>query len=70
MSDTSTTNMTLDVSSGVDCIVIGGVVRVELVKKSGSTARLRVVAPREVVIKKELMQDCQFRGKHAPITSS
>lgn len=54
------TSLMLDIRSGEDCIVIGDLVRVELVHKSGSAARIRVMAPREVVIKKESID-----AKHA-----
>ena len=60
----------LDLSAGVDRLVIGDVVQVELVRKSGSVARLRVVAPREIAIKKEVMQAAQSRGKHGLVERS
>lgn len=63
-------SMMLDLSAGVDRLVIGDVVQVELVRKSGSVARLRVVAPREIAIKKEVMQATQSRGKHGLVERS
>ena len=62
-------SMMLDLSAGVDRLVIGDVVQVELVRKSGSVARLRVVAPREIAIKK-VMQATQSRGKHGLVERS
>lgn len=43
--------LTVDVSVG-DQLVIGETVVVELLKKSGRNARLRLVAPREVAIRR------------------
>ena len=45
-------SMVIDLRPG-DCLVLGGgLVRIELVQKSGQLARLRVTAPPEVPIKK------------------
>ena len=63
-------SMMLDLSAGVDRLVIGDLVQGELVRKSGSVARLRVVAPREIGIKKEVMQATQSRGKHGLVERS
>ena len=43
--------LTVDVTVG-DQLVIGGSVVVELLQKSGRNARLRLVAPREVEIRR------------------
>lgn len=43
--------LTVDVTVG-DQLVIGDTVVVELLKKSGRNARLRLVAPREVAIRR------------------
>lgn len=43
--------LTVDVAVG-DQLVIGETVVVELLKKSGRNARLRLVAPREVAIRR------------------
>lgn len=59
--------LTIDVRPG-ELIKLSGSVSIELVQKSGRVARLRVTAPQDVEIKKESLDACEFRGKHAPIT--
>ena len=65
----ATSNLTIDIRPG-ERLVLAGLVSVELVQKSGRVARLRVVAPREVEIKKEFVEACDSRGKHGAIASS
>ena len=50
MRDTSC--LTLDLKAGESVQLDGGQVVVELLQKSGRTARLRVVAPRQMLIEK------------------
>ena len=45
-------SLTIDVRAG-EYLDLQGVVQVELIQKSGSFARLRVTAPREVKIEKK-----------------
>lgn len=45
-------SLVIDVRPG-EYLDIGGIVKIELVQKSGQLARLRVTAPREVKIEKK-----------------
>lgn len=65
----ATSNLTIDIRPG-ERLVLAGLVTVELVQKSGRVARLLVSAPREVDIKKESGEPCEFRGKHGAIATS
>lgn len=64
-----TTTLTLDVRPG-EFILLGGIVRVELVQKSGRAARLKVTAPHEVDVKLKPLEHAEFRGKHGNVTTS
>jgi sRNA-binding carbon storage regulator CsrA len=68
MADSAMTSLVVDMRPG-ERLTLSKLVTVELVQKSGRSARLRVVAPREVEIKKESLDACDSRGKHAPITT-
>lgn len=64
---TRPTSVIIDLRAGERLALHGGVVTVELMHKSGRMARLRVTAPREVLIEKraELVvpgshQACQY----------
>lgn len=63
------TSLMLDVRPG-EYLLLGGVVRVELVQKSGRVARLKVTAPPQVEVKLKPLQSCDFRGKHGEIATS
>jgi sRNA-binding carbon storage regulator CsrA len=58
--------LTIDVRPG-ELIKLSGSVSIELIQKSGRVARLRVTAPQDVQIKKEVSDACEFRGKHGAI---
>lgn len=68
MSDSNDlTSLTLDVRPG-EFIVVGGIVRVEHVQKSGRAARLKVSAPPQVDVKLKAIDACEFRGKRGEMT--
>lgn len=50
---TEQTTLTIDVRQGERLSLDGGRVLIELVRKSGQLARLKVSAPKEVAIKKD-----------------
>lgn len=52
-----TSILTLDVRAGEMVMLDGGAVTVEILEKSGRTARLRVIAPRSMSIEKSTNRD-------------
>lgn len=72
MSIADTSTMIVDMRTG-DALALAGVT-VELLHKSGRTARLRVIAPRSLAIKKISSSDetitADVRDKHGHIATS
>jgi sRNA-binding carbon storage regulator CsrA len=63
-----TTSLVVDMRPG-DRLLLETGVSVELVQKSGRSARLRVLAPREVQIQKKLADTIESRGKHGKLNT-
>lgn len=69
MADPNVSSLTIDMRPG-ETITLAGNVVVQLVQKSGRVSRLRFTAPRDMEIKKQTLESCESRDKHAQIASS
>lgn len=59
---TNNSSLVIDLRPGEVLILDGARIKVELLRKSGQLARLRVAAPREVMIEKEVAEPEHVRA--------